>query len=274
MSRIASNSAFSLMELSLAVVIISFIGTLSLTAGRLLIQRNRRLSARAKTITSPILNLNAQQQTLLMWYESTMPSSLNSTEAEPSTGHQTPVHNLKNYSGEVNIPLINSTDATPPTLWTQNSPMVTIPVVHFSSDNAMGVTTNLRVYYPFELFMVFSPDMSAKSSGDLLTLGNIPLQVSNGNLAGQQLYDGSIYILHLQCNTSQCNGKLYVHQSSGVKISFVATAPTYFEKFYLGSANAGKTLPHYFGEFILFRQWLSEAESQSVVNYLLDKWLD
>ncbi len=285
-----SSSAFSLIEVSLVVLIISMIAAGILTTTNL-IKKSRLHTAQVLTKSSPVNNIS----NLVAWFETSLDSSFIGNEKSDGTAISTWYDNNPDAASKNNATQSTSTDK--PT-FTANVFNSGIPAIRFdgSSDYLVFDGSSL-VNSSYTIFVVeqrrsskndnYFISGSTSSANQNLTLGyrsnSVATQAhySNDlNYSGIAAYSSPTSRIHtysFNLAASQSNsGKRYWINGSGTSATNAAnTSQTNPITSYAG-AGFGKYISSYFdgdlAEVIIFNRNLSSEERLSVETYLGKKY--
>ena len=286
-NKLISHRAFSLIELSIVILIIGIL-VAGVTQSSRLISQMRLSSARSLTQSSPIASI----RDLALWLESTSSASFD----ESATDENSPIPTWYDLNPQT-ISKINAAQSTAnkQPLYI-SSAINNLPAVKFDGSNDDMTLGSLSAGSNISIFYVIKPT-SAHVEGLLDSAPGLPYPFRNycestcpsdgqfswwnGGTApavNLGLAAGAPAIIYIQTvfDTSVSPAKTLRYYKNGTLISTVTdtnnvdiswTSPR------LGSINA--TLVFYdglIGEIIIFSRTLKAEERTSVTNYLGKKW--
>jgi len=285
-----SSSAFSLIEVSLVVLIISLIAAGILTTTNI-IKKSRLQTAQILTKNSPVNNI----PNLVAWFETSLDSSFIGNEKSDGTAISTWYDNNPNAASKNNA--TQSTSTNGPT-FTANVFNSGIPAIRFDgSDDYLVFDGSSLINSSYTIFIV-EQRRSDKSDNYFMGGSNVGVNqililgyrsnsvatqahyANDLNYSGIATYSSPISRIHtysLNIAASQSNsGKRYWINGSGASATNAAnTSQTSPITSYTG-ATFGKYASNYFnGDFaeaIIFNRNLSSEERLSVETYLGKKY--
>lgn len=268
---------FSLLEMSIAVLVIGIIIT-AIAIGGQLTQSARLAGAKTLTKSSPVNRMT----NLIMWYETTSDSSFIPSEVE-TTSINTWYNLNPSFNGNNAVAIVNPT-------YTENS-INNLPALAFDGSSTYLQTYNVYNYFSlnnsFTIFVVFTitnpgSGTSTILSSSVTTSDRFVLNVSS-NTIRSGLWNGSSYNTKSATYTSKDTGtiasityngstiKLYMNgvvatgssgPSSGSNTGFIIGRRT-DDAYYLN----GKV-----GEIIGFSKFVNDDDRREIEQYLSKKW--
>lgn len=292
-----SRKAFSLIELSIVVLVIGIL-IAGVIAGAKLFEKMSIVSARALTNSSPVSGI----KNLVAWYETTSESSFPaSVDPEDSTNNQVstwynlnPTQTLKCNlaAGSTAAP---SLAVSPPTLvrkGIRNFPAVYFDGVsnYLSCDDISANFSNVNINLSIFLVMSFTSQTSTVvasfsqsiSSSPLLRISNnnyyTNLTTAGGNNASLQTTNRRTLPNMPNLFAYTFNGSNVLAYVNGVyqeTTDFSALGPLFFNQFSVGAITRGAPqsfFQGYVGELIIFDRALTAEETSAINKYLMQKW--
>jgi len=294
------RSAFSLIEISIVILIIGVLITGVIQGGKLL-QKFRLQTARSLTNSSVVSGITG----LVAWYESTVAESFDSTVNEDSANRA-----ITTWY-DINPQTITKNNGTQSTA--ANKPLYAIesssglPMVYFDGSNDHIILPNSTIPYDDSSFTIFIATVPLHNSTfdkafimceNGLNVNNLMLRVrennsfrapmfsQNGN--NYQVYGGRIASSKMNILTaSYSNGysntaskskvmKMYLNGKLGesVSISTARTTPTINNTIGARRDNGatGENMYGYIGEIIIYNRSLNDYDRKAVEKYLGQKW--
>jgi competence protein ComGC len=286
-----SSSAFSLIEISLVVLIVSLIAAGILTTTNI-IKKSRLQTAQILTKNSPVNNIS----NLVAWFETSLDSSFVGNEKSDGSAISTWYDNNPDAASKNNA--TQSTSANKPT-FTANVFNSGIPAIRFDgSDDYLVFDGSSLINSSYTIFVVeqrrsgkdgnYFISGSDRSTNQNLILGYRSNLVATHahfgndmNYLGIETYSSPISRIHtysLNLAASQSNsGKRYWINGSGASAKSVTnTSQTGPITSYAGASFGRSSTSYYFdgdlAEVIIFNRNLSNAERLSVETYLGQKY--
>lgn len=283
--------AFSLMELSVVIVIIGilFAGTVG---GMKMISKSRLQSAQALTISSPV----ATTPGLLLWLETSMTDSFPDTQA--NDGIQLTTWNDRNP--QVTTKYTATATASAGITYKNSSDIYSIPSVYFSGSssafftlqNAAGNTAPIITpNNSFSFFVVAKLDEDANATKTIFSNGNAAgwgygVAGSQNNRTRRLIFAGGINddtaaasgTTNAEIISGTFNGstagavKLFVNGSAQVLTSATATSLTPATALYIGNTSSGSPWSGYISEVIIFDRALNDFDRAQIEKYLGQKY--
>ncbi len=273
----SSKKAFSIVELSIAVLIIaSLIGAI-VSANRILFN-SRLATAQSLTKYSPVNDID----NLALWYETTMPKSLSDASSDNNTA-------IAGWN-DLGPNRINATATNAPTYIADG--INSLPVLRFNgSSNYLSYNGSFLVGTNYTIFIVYQR-RAAQSNAYLLagtsssTNQNLHVgysantttifnQFNNDLSATVAGYLSPIPEIDVYWFNSAVGKNLYVNGAS-IIASTTAPAQTGLSTSYPGASIGGRASGNNFSgdiaEIIMFTKALSTQERKDVEQYLGKKW--
>lgn len=289
-----SKKAFSLIELSIAVLIIGIL-VAGITQGSGLIQKFRIKTAQNLTQSSPVNGI----KNLVAWYETTSQASFDSTIDGVSNNQVANWYNIALSSkGSSNA---NQTTAANRPIYTEND-INSLPTVKFAESQSQFLNLpNGTVPYsnsPYTIFIVAKADKSCSAAtGDcgLLSGGNFSTNQANAfryNLAtaGQERaglhnpwWGADATTVSSSLPVTSPHIAVFYYNQKERRIIFngseqAITGATIINNQatdvnnYIGRVANNEYLTGSIGEIIIFDRGLTEEELSSIEAYLSKKW--
>ncbi len=285
-NKVKTKTGFSIFELSIVVLIVSFLAVGAIQGGEI-IRKAKVASAASATKTSVVGKIDG----LAVWYETTMPTSFDDAQAADGVAisswkdisdiSTTPQNAIQNTATNQPIYVTNSINGLPAVrfdgvdnfLQTTISPIKSSKLEVFTVCKRVGIKNNASTatFYQNGLSNDFDNTSSFvlayESSGTILQT----LRVAGKSYATHP-GNGVPYIFSTRFdgvnNTSYLNG---VAQASA------ASAGSFnIDRILMGARfNGGATLDYYsgdIGELIVFNRALTNQERQDIEQYLGKKW--
>jgi len=280
------KSGFSIFELSIVILIISFlvIGTMK---GGELVRKSKVIAAASMTKSSVVGKMDG----LVLWLETTMPDSFNNYEAADGVQVSTWYDISNSKTTAVNA--VQSTTARQPT-YTSNI-INGLPALNFVSSSS----SNMSVANGFDnnadtvtIFLVWQPTLDPSTEMDLLEKwtgsGSYPYTLRSTSTYSFQSYDGSLTPA-VTSSTSREYGvanlvavrkikqgsmQMWVNGTSeGGAVTDTTDISANSSALFIGSRNnSSNFMDGYIGEIIIFERALNDQEIGDVETYLGAKW--
>ena len=290
------NKAFSLIELSIVVLVIGILIAGVIQGSRMLVD-SRLKSARALTRSSPVAGI----KDLALWLETTSAESFLSSQAE--NGTQLTLWN--DINPQVRNPFFARKTASASAKYVENSPVGGLPAVYLdgavsgqfllSTSSSSAVATPVPTQNDFTFFVVSRTDFS-KTGTDAYIMDN-GVEGSNGfsysinpisrqkNITVQRssLFDittifAATPITPEVVSYTYAGGTLGAHKiySNGVNYALNNPKVTYTQpttRFLIGArATNWQTWSGWLSEIIIFNRYLNDVDRKSVEKYLAQKY--
>jgi prepilin-type N-terminal cleavage/methylation domain-containing protein len=271
------NSAFSLMEVSIVVLIVGIIiaGTLQSSA---LVRKMRLNTAKSLTRSAPVPGI----KDLVLWYETTLETSFNDSEQFSDGGYLTTWYDNSPQSPNKN----NATQATQ-----ANQPKYyftsfdgAIPSARLDGNDSMAFDGSRLIGNPYTIFVVEQRRSGAATSYFITGSGSADNQVLTlGYLTATQLVQ-SHYGTELDYGTLSAYSSpmprilTYMADSTNGKQAWINGGNAYSDAAQTGlltsftGAMIGNTYVGDLGEVIIFSRDLETYERQAVEKYLSKKF--
>lgn len=276
------NTGFSLIELSIVILIIGILVT-GVTQSSRLIRQIRIQSARNLTINSPVTSIGSLQ----IWLETTLINSFSSDQ--PDDGYLIETWNDLNPQSSYKNNALQSNNSQKPT-YKQNSTGSLLPVVSFTGAQMMAFTNQLLLK-PVSYFLVIRPNSIGSEyalTGSSAYGMSISITPTGYLIPVQQNYNHVIanppYYFNSILNTNKlnliyfqyANNGSYSCYSNGVSDCTSASKDINFinQTLYLGYNPLSNNL-FYNGdiaEIIIYNKVLNDEERKAVEKYLSQKW--
>lgn len=282
MSQIKNKTAFSLIELSIVILIIGVI-VAGVTQSSRLIGAFRLNTARNLTQSSPVASIPG----IFMWFDATSPNAID--VSDPDDAQAVTTLNDLNPQSSTKRNLTQNTAGSKPAYTTGQ--INNLPVIRFDGSSNDFMTTTLKfseICPTNQITMFIVGKLRANGATQVLFslegTQRISIELSSGvprfdfvdgSGAGILSGSGSIYnlvtLLTMYKNdTTQTiykNGAQNATKSNSLTFTDTATNTLYFGRF---STNLQTTID--IGEVIIFDRGLKTEERQAVQNYLGKKW--
>jgi len=292
MSKIKSNSAFSLIELSIVILIIGII-IAGVTQGSRLVAQFKLSTARTLTKSSPVSSISG----IVGWWESTSEESFagNDPEEVPDGGTDgvSIWYDINPQASQKN----NATSDDPSTNPGYTSKVTTInalPTIRFNGSNFFHYDGTSLANSDYSVFIVEQrtanniDNMIISASGTSMG-ANEALLVGYGSNTifawAQYANDGHIDIdgfssvipkIHsLIFNSRAASPKIYYLNGAVQVMDFTGADPAHRLDSYENATFANFQNGNYqgnVGEIIIFNRGLKREERQSIESYLSKKW--
>ncbi|GDX35566.1 hypothetical protein LBMAG18_00770 [Alphaproteobacteria bacterium] len=280
-----SYRAFSLIELSIVILIVGILVAGVTTSSRLII-RMRLQTAQSITVSSPVNTV----KDLVFWFETTLEKSFNDSEEQNNAFLTAWYDNNAQSSLKYNVFTSASTASQPK--YIENFFNGALPSVRFDGNDFFNIDGNIFVNTNFTIFVVERKNVAA----DLWIFH--PLQACSTNECLHVGYrSDNNFSLAFYANDLDCNGSVSSSCSdlAGIKLrihtmTFSKTAgkkywlnggvnPDAFDATQIASittAKTGRIGGNYNGdlaELIVFNRALNDEERQAIESYLAKKYL-
>lgn len=298
MIKSKNHLAFSLIELSIVVLIIAIL-IAGVTQGSRLIRQSKLSTANAVTTNSPVVSING----LIVWLDTTRPNSLQNSNSEFEVQDQDKIQNWYSINPQITESIIanQATPANQPTYVT--SGINGLPSISFNGTNsnlAIPDSTTISPDTGITLFAVvqfsnFSGVMGivSKEEGGSITNPPYVLQVNNAtNISfGITKTDNSTNSVStttsgytFQLNTPYAFWGSY-NTLNGLNMKFNLNSTTYTAAaqgslartttpLRIGQQKSffGRFFSGYISEIIIFNRALKSSEIQDINSYLAQKY--
>lgn len=264
------KTAFTLVELSIVLIIIGLIVT-GVVAGGSLVEVAKVSGAKSITKTSPVLAM----EDLSLWIEATTDESFN--DVVPSDGDA--VSGIDDINPQISTGAGDATQGTPanqPAFATnvQNG----LPMMRFETGDFLDTSITYSYVQPLTLFVVANSDDYSGDFLRLVTQGLFPY-VLGASESGTLYSDSNGGAVALDVSVNQA--EIYAIRHNGI-----GSTTTYYKNgvsesnsnvFNVSdSSNPWRLMVEpsggYIGEVIMFKRALSDADVAKVNNYLSTKW--
>jgi len=287
MQKISAKKAFSLIELSIVILIIGII-IAGVTQGSRLVAKMRLSTAQSQTKSSPVSSI----KDLAVWLEATSEESFADSETEEgsliTTWHDiNPQSSIKNNFTNTSV-----TDADHPTY--KISCINNLPCVQFDGvAQYIDSTQNLGTTQQLSIFLVlFALDNDGVDTHSVLGTPGAWSQDSSFQLKRQNTYFYQLPANDMDLSGSgitpnkadilsivdaYTSGKIFINGGTPIQDLPESTATKSLAALNLGSWDDHNGVrDNWFdgsiGELIIFRRALKNEERQSVESYLSKKW--
>lgn len=287
------NKAFSLIELSIVVLIIGIL-IAGITKYTSLVNKSRLSSARSLTQSSPVPSVKG----LILWLETTSKDSFIASESKDSS--------LVTKWYDINPSVIQKNDAFARFAPTYKENCLNgLPCLQFDGETTyMETYNNVGRYNKFTIFAVFKPTgAQANDDGDIVVTKNWG---SKGDMWYYSYRYGSDWYMHFETyedeiETAYLNGiesvkvtsvvnrnnqyALYINGEESASSSTVeideGDLPTDPSVIQIGAwnensdsdpADSDEQLNAAVGEIIIFNRALKNDERKAIEGYLMQKW--
>ena len=277
LKRINYPKAFSLIELSIVILIIGIL-VAGVTQSSRLVKQVRLMSARSLTLSSPVPTI----KNLIAWYESTSEKSFNESEASDQS--------LLSAWFDINVQNSNKNNATQ-TIDT-NKPQYSfddntgLPIVKFTNLDFFNLPDGTVPFNntPYTVFLVSRADSMCNCG----ILGSGTYSTNNANAFRYDMANGFNHywwLVDLYMPNTITLKKLTIiditydlaKREGYVDGVLKLTTPSSNRASTSINNTIGRTLPGEFligsiGEIIIFDRALNTEERKSIENYLSKKW--
>jgi prepilin-type N-terminal cleavage/methylation domain-containing protein len=296
-------SAFSLIEISIVILIIGILVAGVTQSSRLLTQA-KLTGAKSLTHSAPVSSIKG----LSLWIESTSDESFQDPELDDATLISTwndlnPQATLKadfTVSGSNAMYKTNIINGLPAICFNNTNCGGSGVVSHFSSADFTSISTASTVFIVAKLpsTLAAEPILSKRTIGAAFSAeSSVNLQVNTAANGDWQYCDGATQSTsNVTCNLTAGTTTAAVDSSYIVSIVYPGTsaATLFYQNGVVSGSTTSATLPNpvssplllgatstsdsavyfkgYIGEVIIFDRALKNEERQSIENYLSDKW--
>jgi len=285
------NKAFSLIELSIVVLVIGILIAGVIQGSRLLVD-SRLKSARALTRSSPVAGI----KDLALWLETTSAESFLSSQAE----NETQLTLWNDINPQVRNPFFARKTASASAKYVENSPVGGLPAVYLdgaasgqfslSTSSSSDVATPVPTQNDFTFFVVSRTEIIVRShimGNGVIASNGFSYGMLNGTggkyiLVGNSGYTNIINFATLRTpevvSYTYAGGTLGAHKIyfNGVNYALsppnvTYTAPT--TGFLIGASQPDvNKWSGWLSEIIIFNRYLNDVDRKSVEKYLAQKY--
>ena len=275
--KIYNHKAFSLIELSIVILIIGIL-VAGVTSSSRLVKRMKLITAQNLTSSSPISSIKDLQ----FWYESSFEKSFNDSEETENSFVTMWYDNNQTNTLKSNMTTSTSTNNQPK--YTE-SIMNGLPAIRFDGDDYFNFDSSLLVNNNFTIFVVerktglgtnwiFHPIGQTCGLNECLVIGYRAdnhftfafyyndLEFVNNNLIGSKNRIHSMIFDRSLGKKYWLDGGISPDIFQNVTSSIITNKTTVIGNAYLG----------YIAEFIVFNRVLKDEERQSIESYLSKKY--
>ncbi len=293
-NNLKTRSAFSLIELSIVILVIGIL-IAGVTQGSRLISKSRFSNARTLTQSSPVSSI----KNLALWIETTSESSLDDIDTESGAT----VDNWYDINPQASVKSSLTSSAQPTYTTTSTGNVNSLPTVTFNGSSTFMSSSNFgNIVDQSSVFMVVKTPSGTPAVKPIFSkratsgAGAINIQVNTGlatdgwqycdNYAGTACYASTsdvaastAYVVSMVyiANTASTGMRFFQNGVSGGASATTSKAPdtTVSASLFIGKDGLSSS-PAFFGgsigELIIFDRALKDEERQSIEDYLGKKW--
>lgn len=288
----AKKSAFSLIEISIVLLIIGII-IAGVTQGSIMIQKYRLSTARSMTQSSPVNSISD----LVFWFEPTLIESFGDDNIEDGD----PVQLWRDINPQSTVKYDASSDSVSASPTYQTNCISSLPCLSFdgNNDELTTATNNALGVHEFTLFMITRLDLNdidtsqylIKQASNSASDGSLYIYINSsssliyptasyGNYSSTTLTDSfqltedvKNYMIHFY-ESSEESITMNINKSQAVNITtnLQADGERSIEGFIIGGGANTYELAGKISEIIFFDRNLKATEVTAVENYLMQKW--